>query len=153
VKFLVDANLPPRLCIWLRSQRHEAEHLFDCNLLTATDTQIWDRGRLESLVSVKTRTSTIERCCMVLRRRSFMSLWVTVAMLGFSVCWPPSGMTSSRLLYPDVNSFRLRWRKWKCLRNRSNAKKLRSRNEVAGRSLGGVERHRRSCENFFIPFF
>jgi predicted nuclease of predicted toxin-antitoxin system len=50
VKFLVDANLPPRLCVWLRSQRHEAEHVFDCNLLTATDTQIWERGRVENLV-------------------------------------------------------------------------------------------------------
>ena len=49
-KFLVDANLPPRLCVWLRSHRHEAEHLFDRNLLTATDTQIWECGRVESLV-------------------------------------------------------------------------------------------------------
>jgi len=50
VKFLVDANLPPRLCVWLRSHRHEAEHLFDRNLLTETDTQIWQRGRVENLV-------------------------------------------------------------------------------------------------------
>jgi predicted nuclease of predicted toxin-antitoxin system len=50
VKFLVDANLPPRLCAWLRSHRHEAEHVFDRNLLTATDTQIWERGRLENLI-------------------------------------------------------------------------------------------------------
>jgi predicted nuclease of predicted toxin-antitoxin system len=50
VKFLVDANLPPRLCVWLRSHRHEAEHLFDSNLLTATDTHIWERGNIESLV-------------------------------------------------------------------------------------------------------
>jgi predicted nuclease of predicted toxin-antitoxin system len=50
VKFLVDANLPPRLCVWLRSHRHEAEHLFDRNLLTATDTQIWERGSVENLV-------------------------------------------------------------------------------------------------------
>jgi predicted nuclease of predicted toxin-antitoxin system len=50
VKFLVDANLPPRLCVWLRSHRHEAEHLFDRNLLTATDTQIWERGRIARLI-------------------------------------------------------------------------------------------------------
>ena len=50
MKFLVDANLPPRLCVWLRSHRHEAEHVFDRNLLTATDTQIWERGSLENLV-------------------------------------------------------------------------------------------------------
>ena len=50
MKFLVDANLPPRLSVWLRSHRHEAEHLFDRNLLTATDTQIWERGSAENLV-------------------------------------------------------------------------------------------------------
>ena len=50
MKFLVDANLPPRLCAWLRSHRHEAEHVFDRNLLTATGTQIWERGRVENLV-------------------------------------------------------------------------------------------------------
>ena len=50
MKFLVDANLPPRLCDWLRSHRHEAEHLCDRSLLTATDTQIWERGRIESLI-------------------------------------------------------------------------------------------------------
>jgi len=50
VKFLVDANLPPRLCVWLRSHRHEADHLFDHNFLTATDTEIWERGRIENLV-------------------------------------------------------------------------------------------------------
>jgi predicted nuclease of predicted toxin-antitoxin system len=61
VKFLVDANLPPRLCVWLRSQRHEAEHLFDRNLLTATDTQIWERGRLESLVIFSKDTDFYDR--------------------------------------------------------------------------------------------
>ena len=50
MKFFVDANLPPRLCAWSRSRHHEAEHVFDSNLLTATDTHIWERGRVESLV-------------------------------------------------------------------------------------------------------
>jgi predicted nuclease of predicted toxin-antitoxin system len=50
VKFLVDANLPPRLCDWLKSHRHEAEHLFDLNLLTATDTEIWQHGKGGNLV-------------------------------------------------------------------------------------------------------
>jgi len=50
VKFLVDANLPPRLCDWLKSHRHEAKHLFDLNLLTATDTQIWQHGKGGNLV-------------------------------------------------------------------------------------------------------
>jgi predicted nuclease of predicted toxin-antitoxin system len=64
VKFLVDANLPPRLCVWLRSQRHEAEHLFDRNLLTVTDTQIWERGRLESLVIFSKDTDFYDRALL-----------------------------------------------------------------------------------------
>jgi predicted nuclease of predicted toxin-antitoxin system len=52
VKFLVDANLPPDLCVWLRGRGHEAEHLADLNLLTATDTQLWDRCKVQRLVVV-----------------------------------------------------------------------------------------------------
>jgi predicted nuclease of predicted toxin-antitoxin system len=50
VKFLVDANLPPRLCAWLRSRRHQADHVFDRDLLTATDTQIWEHSKAENFV-------------------------------------------------------------------------------------------------------
>ncbi len=44
MKFLVDVNLPPRLAEWLSSQSHEAQHLADLDLLTATDTEIWHRA-------------------------------------------------------------------------------------------------------------
>ncbi len=50
MKFLVDANLTPHLCRWLRTRGHEAEHLVDRDLLRATDTQIWDRGRNEQVI-------------------------------------------------------------------------------------------------------
>ena len=50
MKFLVDANLPPRLCDWLRLHHHEADHVFYRNLVTATDTEIWECGKSENLV-------------------------------------------------------------------------------------------------------
>ena len=50
MKFLVDANLPPCLCPWLSSRDHEPEHVFDLDLLTATDTEIWERARREGAV-------------------------------------------------------------------------------------------------------
>lgn len=50
MKFLVDANLPPRLCRWLRSRGHEAEHLADKDLLRATDTQLWERGKNHQVI-------------------------------------------------------------------------------------------------------
>ena len=52
MKFLIDANLPPRLCAWLQSRRHNAEHLFHLGLLDATDTEIWRRAEVENLVIV-----------------------------------------------------------------------------------------------------
>lgn len=52
MKFLVDVNLPPRLCTWLESRSHESEHLVDLNLLTATDSQIWDLGRIRGIVVI-----------------------------------------------------------------------------------------------------
>jgi predicted nuclease of predicted toxin-antitoxin system len=41
VRFLVDAQLPPQLTQALRDLGHEAEHVFDLGLTTATDAQIW----------------------------------------------------------------------------------------------------------------
>lgn len=72
MKFLVDVNLPPRLCVWLRSRQHDAEHLFDRNLLTATDTEIWDVGRVEALTIFSKDIDFYDRAlCMALRRKSF----------------------------------------------------------------------------------
>ena len=50
MKFLVDVNLPPRLARWLRFRGHEAEHLADLDLLTATDTRIWEQGRTQEAI-------------------------------------------------------------------------------------------------------
>ena len=50
MKFLVDANRPPDLCVWLQARGHEAELLVELNLLTATDTQVWELGKGQKLV-------------------------------------------------------------------------------------------------------
>lgn len=52
MKFLVDVNLPPRLARWLSSRGHEAMHLADLDLLTATDTGIRDRGKNQEEIIV-----------------------------------------------------------------------------------------------------
>jgi predicted nuclease of predicted toxin-antitoxin system len=41
MKFLVDANLPPKLCSWLNLHKHDARHLEDVGLLKATDSELW----------------------------------------------------------------------------------------------------------------
>ena len=65
MKFLVDANLPPSLCVWLRSRRHEAEHLVNFKLLTATDTQIWQHAILEGFVIFSKDVDFYERALVL----------------------------------------------------------------------------------------
>ena len=53
MNFLVDANLPPRLCIWLRQHGHEASHLVDLQSLRLADKLVWSlaASRQEIIVS------------------------------------------------------------------------------------------------------
>lgn len=41
MKFLLDAQLPPRLVKALAREGHEALHVYECGLLTAKDRDIW----------------------------------------------------------------------------------------------------------------
>jgi len=41
MRFLVDAQLPPALARWLVSQGHEAEHVVDIEMASASDNAIW----------------------------------------------------------------------------------------------------------------
>jgi len=41
VKFLLDAQLPPRLVKALKRAGHDAVHVYECGLLTAPDREIW----------------------------------------------------------------------------------------------------------------
>jgi predicted nuclease of predicted toxin-antitoxin system len=42
MRFLVDAQLPPALVPWLIAKGHEAEHVADQAMQTASDSAIWD---------------------------------------------------------------------------------------------------------------
>ena len=42
MRFLVDAQLPPALARWLTAHGHEAEHVIDLQMATASDAAIWD---------------------------------------------------------------------------------------------------------------
>jgi predicted nuclease of predicted toxin-antitoxin system len=44
VRFLIDAQLPPALARHLVVRGHEAEHLADIGMLTASDALIWQRA-------------------------------------------------------------------------------------------------------------
>ena len=40
MNFLVDAQLPPALCQWLKARGHEAEHVFELGMAGATDVEV-----------------------------------------------------------------------------------------------------------------
>ena len=50
MNFLVDAQLPPALCNWLRSRGHSAVHVSDVGLLSAADVDIARRAEAEAEV-------------------------------------------------------------------------------------------------------
>lgn len=52
MKFLIDAQLPPALCAWLRERGHEAIHVADIAMLGASDAMIADRAETEGEILV-----------------------------------------------------------------------------------------------------
>ncbi|UYY59947.1 DUF5615 family PIN-like protein [Sphingomonas sp. S2-65] len=52
MKFLVDAQLPPALCGWLRERGHEAEHVFEIGMVAASDADIAARAEADGAVLV-----------------------------------------------------------------------------------------------------
>ncbi len=52
MKFLVDAQLPPALCTWLRERGHDAEHVSEIGLLAAPDAVIAARAEADKAVLV-----------------------------------------------------------------------------------------------------
>ena len=44
MKFIIDAQLPPALCVWLNTKGHEASHVYDLSLGAASDNIIAERA-------------------------------------------------------------------------------------------------------------
>jgi predicted nuclease of predicted toxin-antitoxin system len=52
VRFLIDAQLPPRVATWLEARGHDAIHVFDLDKLTSDDSLIWQVAASTSAVIV-----------------------------------------------------------------------------------------------------
>ena len=52
MKFLIDAHLPPRLAVWLRTRGHDAEHVEDAGLRDADDAPIRDHALTSGAILV-----------------------------------------------------------------------------------------------------
>ena len=54
MRFLLDAQLPPKLAAALRRSGHDAEHVFEHGLLAVPDIEIWRRaGELGATILTK----------------------------------------------------------------------------------------------------
>jgi predicted nuclease of predicted toxin-antitoxin system len=56
MRFLLDANLSPKLVQRLRDAGHDARHVGDLGLLTATDDEIFDRAAAEGWIVITADT-------------------------------------------------------------------------------------------------
>ena len=61
MKFLVDAQLPPRLAHWISSRGHEATHAFEIGLHAADDPIIWEHARTENAVIISKDEDLVDR--------------------------------------------------------------------------------------------
>lgn len=52
MKFLIDAQLPPALCRWLRDHSHEAAHVSDIGMIAASDVAIAARAETDGAILV-----------------------------------------------------------------------------------------------------
>ena len=62
MRFLVDAQLPPALARWFVAHGHEAEHVGDKGMQTASDNVIWDYA-LASASAIVTKDEDFARSC------------------------------------------------------------------------------------------
>ena len=52
MRFVVDAQLPPALAVWLVAQGHDAAHVLDLELTRASDATIWQHAEVTSAIIV-----------------------------------------------------------------------------------------------------
>jgi predicted nuclease of predicted toxin-antitoxin system len=65
VKFVIDAQLPPVMAVWLRAAGHEAQHVEDVGLRNADDTTIWCYAESSGAVIVTKDEDFAERAASV----------------------------------------------------------------------------------------
>ncbi len=92
MRFLVDAQLPPALAAWLRSQGLDAEHVEDVGLRNAEDLPIWKYAQSAGAIILSKDEDFAER---VMRDPQ-----------GPSVVWLRIGNTTNRALLEWLES---RW--------------------------------------------
>lgn len=80
MRFLVDAQIPPALARWLVAQDHEAEHVMDCGLESATDTLVWE--------------AALEKQAVIISKDEDFAIRSNMSQHGPPIVWLRIGNTS-----------------------------------------------------------
>lgn len=92
MNFLIDAQLPPVLCGWLRERGHQAVHVFEIGMVAASDAEIAARAEADGAV-------------LVSKDEDFMTLRLPDR---FAFVWLRCGNATNRAL---MGWLERRWRK------------------------------------------
>jgi predicted nuclease of predicted toxin-antitoxin system len=84
VRFLIDAQLPPRLARRLADLGHDASHVADLGLASANDAQIWN--------------TAVERRAILVTKDQDFAMARTAAGEGPAVIWVRLGNTDNETL-------------------------------------------------------
>ena len=80
MKFIIDAQLPPRLAEWIRGRGHEVVHVREVDLVQAADGRIWDLALTTDAVIV-TKDRDFMQWCLV-RRPAPQIVWLKFGNIG-----------------------------------------------------------------------
>jgi predicted nuclease of predicted toxin-antitoxin system len=93
LRFLVDAQLPPGLARWIAGGGHDAVHVFDYGLHTASDRALWERARQDDAIIVSKDEDFIHRS--VLSPNEVRLIWIRkgnatnrALLTWFEPLWP-----------------------------------------------------------------
>ena len=84
MRFLVDAQLPPALARWLAAKGHEAEHIGDKRMETASDAAIWNYALSSSAAIVTKDEDFAQR--KVLTANGPVVVWVRLPNTRGAIC-------------------------------------------------------------------
>lgn len=95
MNFLVDAQLPPALAQWIKSQGHDATHVFELGFHSTDDPTIWQHARQSNAVIIS-------------KDEDFVDRWL-IKPEGVTLVWIRKGNCSNHALmvwleplWPDV---------------------------------------------------
>lgn len=74
MKFLVDAQLPPALATWIVERGHEAQHVANIGMVSATDEDVWRFALSTGAVVVTKDHDFVEWAAS--RRPAPLVLWI-----------------------------------------------------------------------------